>query len=292
MAALISLVLIVALVVFLKYVNPDWFKPQEPVSWWKQLRDFVLIALGMIGAYVGYYLLVWARYRFFRETPFYLLVIYSVIVLAALSFLSLIPLAYIREWIPHGIRLAHLLFVLGFSILLCLLVVGIDLYNPLLKFVMNFFITSSVVYYLTFLAIVVFDRFCQDWIRDFAGTGMGGQAGVTSLAAVTAVLNIFLIRKLGESRDLSGAYETATRGHWATQEGKFYMNAHKWETGEWVPPLSAFTRFFFINVLFGIILAVVAYNTSLRGYALYFIYLGLLILFSVLFAFLAARVRG
>lgn len=43
-------------------------------------------------------------------------------------------------------------------------------------------------------------------------------------------LNIFMLKNLEGLQDYSGRDETATTGYWATLDGKFYINATKWQT--------------------------------------------------------------
>ncbi len=95
-------------------------------------------------------------------------------------------------------------------------------------------------------------------------------------------LNIFMLKNLEGLQDYSGEGETATAGYWATLDGKFYMNATKRQTGEWMPPIDSFIKLLFLN---GILIGITIYfyfSSTLTFQWGILIYTGLLILANVL----------
>lgn len=80
------------------------------------------------------------------------------------------------------------------------------------------------------------------WIRSFSTLALLHKLVVIGIIAVVSFFNFWLWGLLMSRRlqAYSGASDMSTHGYWATQSGKFYMNANKQQTGEWKPPASEY----------------------------------------------------
>jgi len=83
-----------------------------------------------------------------------------------------------------------------------------------------------------------------------SGLGLLRGTGLAVLVAADIGLNIFVAVRMEALHDLSGAYEKSTRAHWVTRDGKHYMDAKKWQTGEWSPPVRTGVKLLFLNAFF------------------------------------------
>ncbi|MCP3872757.1 MAG: hypothetical protein GY699_06325 [Desulfobacteraceae bacterium] len=263
--------------------------------WWKKYLSSALELFGVIFLMVlGYVILPWAWTvckHFFGEGSGIILFLYILLGIGVICFIGFIPLAYVKDWIPKGLQLSHMAFVLISALLFSGLVIKFDRFEPLQTMVIAPAISALVIFYLSLTFIAGLNYLYPETFNSLIIMNIWEKIGFTASIALVLILNIVLFVKLDESRDLSGAYETATRGYWATQDGKHYMNALKSETGEWTPPTSAFLRYLIFNlIVLGIILALF-FKAGLNPLILYFLYMGLLVLSCVLVTLLAEKVQ-
>ena len=132
------------------------------------------------------------------------------------------------------------------------------------------------------------------WFPGLAGglpaTSILAMLGVACVLAVDAGLNVFLASEFDASRDLSGAYEKSSRAHWVTRDGQHHMDAKKWQTGEWTPPVRTGVKLLWLNAGLVVLAAYLAYRwqppTWMKGLL---IYSGLLLIVSLVTALVRSR---
>jgi len=104
------------------------------------------------------------------------------------------------------------------------------------------------VFYVGLLPAWALSRWAPSLLSRVSGFGLLRSAGLAVLAAAGVGFNVLLAIALEGSRDLSGAYEKSNRAHWVTRDGKHYMDALKWQTGEWTAPVRTGAKVLLLNV--------------------------------------------
>ena len=256
--------------------------------WWKKMMGkafyFIACLLLMMAGYIIIQLFINLSERKFGDSSDIMMVLFIIAGVAVTAILGSIPYAYVHKWIPDGLRMVHALFVLLSALVFSFLIVGIDPHEPIKIFLISFSLTALLVFFLSLSMIAGLNHFYPEAIRLIIAMGIWKTIGFAVSIVFAIVMNIYLFIKLGQSRDLSGAYETSTRGYWATQDGKYFMSAKKWQTGEWRSPLSAFMRYLILNLVFATLLFILVLHLQIGGLIVYFVSLGLVFLSCVIFA--------
>jgi hypothetical protein len=210
-------------------------------------------------------------------------------VLAVFAVGSIFPF-YTHQWIPHPIFLYYFLFslIIGIGISFMIFLLPDEEWGPFFGGIFVFFLLS---FYVGFVPLKLLLKGYPEGAEWFLSLPWWKALGMVFFGFFLVGLNIIMLNKLEGLQDYSGGDETATTGYWATLGGKFYMNATKRETGEWMPPISSFIKFLFLN---GILIGITIYfylSATLTFQWGILIYTGLLILTNVLL-FIVERFRS
>ncbi len=154
------------------------------------------------------------------------------LVIAGLAIIGFIPAVYIKNWLPSDLILFHILVVTSNTLLYAILL-RIGKNESFKEFLPSFAVLFLIIFYVSFILIRIINRYQPEWIIHFMQFGFWKQLIFSSRILLTIVLNGILIKKLGASRDLSGAYEKNDKAYWASQDGKYYMSANKMQSGEY-----------------------------------------------------------
>ena len=275
----------------LKFISIDLENTIKQKDGKLHINPFVRLLL-IIGLIIIFYaILFYSRGWYYMKNPqgndfvFYL---YFILGIVCLGIFCLIPFIYVKNWLPGGLNFFHIFFV-SVNALFYVILLKAFKKTPFKEFLSSFFLLFLILYYILFVLLRLTNHFRPEWINRFIALGTWKELLLSSWILFALVLNGVLIRKMGESRDLSGAYEKSNKAYWAAKDGKFYMSANKMQSGEWVPPLSAFKRYLLLNLVFVIVLAIIVNIVSLKWLNIFSIYFAMLVISTILFCAIAAN---
>ena len=173
----------------------------------------------------------------------------SVLLFVATCVLGFIPAPFVFEWLPAGVLVGLLAFAValaGGAFVVFKGPLGATRADALVYMGLVF----VAAFYVGLLPAWALWKWAPGLPTAVSGLGLLRGTGLAVLVAADIGLNIFVAVRMEALRDLSGAYEKSTRAHWVTRDGKHYMDAKKWQTGEWSPPVRTGAKLLFLNAFF------------------------------------------